>query len=69
MEFSPNSNRLVSADMEGYINMWLLFYDEQEELQVHKVNMQSHRESIEQVVFSPGQLQRIVSGGADHMLH
>ena len=26
-------------------------------------------ESIEQVVFSPGQLQRIVSGGADCMLH
>ena len=55
--------------MEGFINMWLLFYDEQEELDVHKVNMQSHRESIEQVVFSTGQLQRIVSGGADHMLH
>ena len=69
LEFSPNSNCLVSADMEGFINMWLLFYDEQEELEVHKVNMQNHRESIEQVVFSPGQLQRIVSGGADHMLH
>ena len=31
--------------------------------------MQSHRKSVEQVVFSPGQLQRIVSGGADCMLH
>ena len=55
--------------MEGFINMWLLFYDGQEELEVHKVSMQSHRESIEQVVFSPGQLQGIVSGGADYMLH
>ena len=35
LEFSPNSNCLVSADMEGFINMWLLFYDEQEELEVH----------------------------------
>ena len=55
--------------MEGFINMWLLFYDGQEELEVHKVSMQSQRESIEQVVFSPGQLQGIVSDGADYMLH
>lgn len=70
LDFSPNSNYLVSADMEGFINMWLLpSYNCQKELEINKVSMRSHNDSIEQVVFSPGQLQRIVSGSADHMLH
>jgi len=69
LEFSPTSNSFVSADMEGFLNMWLLFYDEKEELCIHQVSMQRHKNDIEQVTFSPGQIQRIVSGGADHILH
>ena len=69
LEFSPNSSCLVSADMEGFINMWLLTFDGKEDLELHEVNMQHHRDSIEQVLFSPGQLQRIVSGSTDCMLH
>ena len=70
LEFSPNSNCLVSADMEGFIKMWLLSYDGHEELEIYKVNLQSHKDNVEQVLYSPaGQLQRIVSGSSDHMLH
>ena len=69
LEFSPSGSYLVSADMEGFINMWLLSYDGQEELEILKVSMESHKDNIEQVIFSPGQLQRIVSGGADCLLH
>lgn len=69
LKFSPNGKSFVSADMEGFINMWLLFYDVQEKLEIHKISLQNHKDSIEQVIFSPGQLQRVVSGGADNMLH
>ena len=69
LEFSPNSSCLVSADMKGFINMWLLTFDGKEDLELCKVNMQHHRDSIEQVLFSPGQLQRIVSCSTDCILH
>ena len=69
LEFSPSSTCLVSADMEGCINMWLLLYDGHKELEIFKVSMHSHKDNIEQIIFSPGQLQRIVSGGADCILH
>ena len=49
--------------------MWLLFYDGHKELEICKVSMHSHKVDIEQIIFSPGQLQRIVSGGADCILH
>ena len=32
LEFSPNSGCLVSADMEVFINVWLLTFDGKEEL-------------------------------------
>lgn len=69
LEFSPSSNCLVSADMEGFIKMWFLSYNEHKELEIQKVNLQSHKDNVEQVLYSPGQLQRIVSGSSDHMLH
>ena len=70
LEFSPNSNCLVSADMEGFIKMWLLSYDGDKELEIYKVNLQSHKDNVEQILYSPaGQLQRIVSGSSDCMLH
>lgn len=68
LEFSPDGNRFVSADSEGYINMWLLAYDAGE-LQEHKVSMEKHKDSIEQILFSPGQLDRVVSGSSDCSIH
>ena len=69
LEFSPDGTNLVSADMEGFIKMWLLSYDGQKQLEILTYSMQGHEDSIEQVLFSPGQLQRIISGGSDCILH
>ena len=69
LEFSPNGTHLVSADMKGFIKIWLFSYDELQELEIHKVSMQGHKDSNEQVLFSPGQLQRIASGSSDCVLH
>jgi len=68
LEFSPDGNRFISADMEGYINMWFLAYDAGE-LCEQKISMEKHKDSIEQVVFSPGQLERVVSGSSDCTIH
>ena len=35
LEFSPNGTHLVSADMKGFIKIWLFSYDEQQELEIH----------------------------------
>lgn len=66
VEFSHEGDCFVSGDMDGFIAMWKLTDNQME---VRKVPMQRHNESVEQVIFSPGQLQRIISCGSDNMIH
>ena len=67
-EFSPDGQRFVSADMDGKIALWQLI-DGGGVLQVNMVSLEEHEDSIEQVFFSPGQAQRIVSCSCDGTLH
>ena len=69
MAFSSEGDRFVSGDMDGCITMWKLAMQTQERVDIIKVPMQAHGDSAEQVLFSPGQLQRIVSCGSDKMIH
>ena len=49
--------------------MWQLVKSVDDQIDLKKVPMQKHNESIEQVIFSPPQMQRIISCGSDKMIH
>ena len=68
IQFSSEGDCFVSGDMEGFIIMWKVAYNE-DQVELIKVPMQRHEDDVEQVIFSPGQLQRIVSCGSDKRLH
>ena len=68
LEFSPCGQYFVSADMDGKIILWQVFFT-QDQLEVNQVPLSSHNDSIEQVAFSFGHVKRIVSCSADSSLH
>lgn len=69
MAFSCKGDSFVSCDMEGGIIMCQITKQNKDEVSVRKIPMQSHDDSIEDVLFSVGQLQRIVSCGSDDAVH
>ena len=68
LEFSPCGQYFASADMDGKIILWQVFFT-QDQLEVNQVPLSSHNDSIEQVAFSFGHVKRIVTCSADSSLH
>lgn len=66
LEFSHQGDCFISADMEGSVTMWQLVNYTDNQIEVGKVLKE---ESVEQVIFSPEQLQRVISCGSDNVLH
>ena len=67
--FSREGDRFVSGDMDGGITMWKIDNKSPNGVDITNVPMQGHGDSTEQVIFSVGHLQRIVSCGLDKMVH
>ena len=64
-EFLPDSSQVLSADMDGEITLWQLVHTGGT-LEVNKVKLKSHRDTVEQVYFLPSfQAHRIVSCSCD----
>ena len=71
VEFSPQGQAFISADDDGNIIKWEIVQGSENEIVVNEVRMEKHKDSVEQVLFSPSGIypQRIITCSADHSLH